>query len=142
MVVTTDGEEKPIPDLAEAVNVAIGSGGSIVLRNGDPLRLSADKPPIRLLAKGWLTIKAGEGTHPVLIVDLKGTNPLLTAGPTMVLTLEGLTIVAHYDDPSPGTSPAPIIKSAGPARLHHCTFRVEQGSNPPARARSTRMGAT
>ena len=130
VVVTTDGEEKPIPDLAEAVNVAIGSGGSIVLRNGDPLRLSADKQPIRLLAKGWLTIKAGEGTHPVLIVDLKGTNPLLTAGPTMVLTLEGLTIVAHYDDPSPGTSPAPIIKSAGPARLRHCTFRVEHGSNP------------
>ena len=130
MVVTTDGEEKPVPDLSEAMNAAIGSGGSVVLRNHDPLRLSAAKQPISLLTAGWLRIRAGEGTNPVLIVDMRGANPLLTVGARMNLTLEGLTIVARYDDQAPGTSPAPVIKSAGPARLSHCTFKVEHGSNP------------
>ena len=36
----------------------------------------------------------------------------------------------------PGASPAPVIKSAGPARLSHCTFRVENGSGPAGSARS------
>ena len=140
MVVTTDGEEKPISDLAEAVNVAIGSGGSIVLRNGDPLRLSADKQPILLFTKGWLTIRAGEGTHPVLIVDLKGTNPLLNAGATMVLTLEGLTIVTTTTIPPPGRARPPSSRlRARPTQPLHL-----QGATglPPAGGRGYSDGAT
>ena len=51
VVVTADGEEKPAPDLSEAMNAAIGSGGSVVLRNRDPLHIvrgqAADLPAHR-----------------------------------------------------------------------------------------------
>jgi serine/threonine protein kinase len=130
-VVTTDGAEEPVADLSEAASRAIGSKGSVVLRNPDPLRLSTAVSAISLLThNGWLTIRAGEGVNPVLTIDMKGPSPFLTAGARMSLTLEGLTIVARYPDPSPGTGPAPIIRSTGTTRLRRCTLRVEHGPNP------------
>ena len=68
VVVTTNGEEKPIPDLSEAVNVAIGSGGWVVLRNRDPLRLSAAKQPdLPAPPGGWFGVAGRRGgPDPVL----------------------------------------------------------------------------
>ena len=141
IVVLKDGVETPAPDLSQAVSLAVGSKGAVILRNREPLRLTMPEAAISLLTDGYLTIRAGDGTSPVLVVDMKGQPPFMTTAARMDLTLEGLTIVARYADQPPGTTPAPIIHSAGKAGLRHCTFRVENGPNPAGYARSTRMGA-
>lgn len=132
VVLTSDGAEKPVSDLFEALNEAVGSRGSIVLRDDAPFQLSSATRPLALSAAraGWVTIKAADGTQPVLIADLKGASPLLAVGGRMNLTLDGLTIVARYADTPPGKALVPLIRSTYKIQLRHCTFRVENGPAP------------
>jgi hypothetical protein len=132
VVVGADGAEEPVADLSQAIEKAIGSRGSVVLRDGgrDALTFSTPERAIALLADGWLTIKAAAGANPTLIVDMKGPDPFLTTGARMRLSLEGLTIVARYPGQAPGKDPAPLMNFAGDAHLRHCTLRVENRRGP------------
>ena len=108
-VLTGDGEEKPVEDLFQAMETAVGAKGWVVLHNREPLLLPAREQPINLFGTGWLKLRAAQGVKPVLIVELKGQKPFLTVGPSMNLNLEGLTVEARYLDLPPGgpASPTP-----------------------------------
>ncbi|HKM54685.1 MAG TPA: hypothetical protein VJY33_14845, partial [Isosphaeraceae bacterium] len=133
-VLTDDGEEKPVEDLFQAMEMAIGAKGWVVLHNREPLSLPPREQPINLVGTGRLKLRAAQGVKPVLIVELKGQKPFLTVGPGMNLTLEGLTVKARYLDPPPGgpASPtlglAPIILAGGPAQIRYCAFEVVNGT--------------
>ena len=131
-VLTDDGEEKPVEDLFQAMETAIGAKGWVVLHNREPLPLPAREQLINLVGTGWLKLRAAQGVKPVLIVELKGQKPFLTVGPDMNLTLEGLTVEARYLDPPPGSTasptPAPIILAGGPAQIRYCGFEVLNGT--------------
>jgi len=130
-VQTDNGEEKPVEDLFQAMETAIGAKGWVVLHNRKPLTLAASEPRRGLVGTGWLKLRAAQGVKPVLIVELKGQKPFLTVGPDMNLTLEGLTVEARYLDPPPGSTaspiPAPIILAGGPAQIRYCSFEVANG---------------
>jgi hypothetical protein len=129
-VLTDDGEGKPVEDLFQAMETAIG--GWVVLHNREPLPLPAREQLINLVSTGWLKLRAALGVKLVLIVELKGQKPFLTVGPDMNLTLEGLTVEARYLDPPPGSTasptPAPIILGGGPAQICYCNFEVLNGT--------------
>jgi len=128
---TDDGEEKPVEDLFQAMETAIGAKGWVVLHNREPLPLPARERLTNLVGSGWLKLRAAQGVKPVLSVELKGQRPFLTVGPDMNLTLEGLTIEAKYLDPPPGSTanhtPVPIILVGGPAQIRYCSFEVVSG---------------
>ncbi len=129
-VISGDGEEKPVEDFYHAMEAAVGANGWVVLHSRKPLSLTREQPP-NLSGKGWLKLRAAHGVVPVLSVELKGQKPFLVIGPSMSLTLEGLTIEARYPEPSPGSpSPAsvPIILTGGPALIRHCAFSVANGT--------------
>src|SRR5208337_358075 len=90
-VLTDDGGEKPVEDLFQAMETAIGAKGWVVLHNREPLPLPAREQLLNLVSTGWLKLRAAQGVKPVLIAELKGQKPFLTVGPDMNLTLEGLT---------------------------------------------------
>src|SRR5271157_640867 len=93
------------------METAIGAKGWVVLHNREPLPLPAREQLINLVGTGWLKLRAAQGVKPVLIVELKGQKPLLTVGPGMNLTLEGLTVKARYLDPPPGSTASPCLGS-------------------------------
>ncbi len=135
-VLTDGGEEKPVEDLFQAMETAIGAKGWVVLHNREPLSLLAREQPVSLVGTGWLKIRAAQGVKPVLMVELKGQKPFLTIGPDMNMTMEGLTIVARYLDPPPGSTPhptpAPVILAGGPARIRYCGFEVVNSNRATA----------
>jgi len=53
-VLTDDGEEKPVEDLFQAMEAAIGAKGWVVLHNREPLPLPAREQLINLVGTGWL----------------------------------------------------------------------------------------
>src|SRR5271157_1316348 len=115
-VLTGDGEEKPVADLFQAMETAVGAKGWVVLHNCEPLSLPAREQPINLFGTGWLKLRAAQGVKPVLIVELKGQKPFLTVGPSMNLNLEGLTFEARYLDPLPGGPASPTPGAHHPGR--------------------------
>ncbi len=131
-VLTGDGEEKPVADLFQAMETAVGAKGWVVLHNREPLSLPAREQPINLFGTGWLKLRAAQGVKPVLVVELTGQKPFLTVGPSMNLNLEGLSVEARYLDPLPGgpasPTPAPIILAGGPAQIRYCAFEVVNGT--------------
>ena len=99
-VLTSDGQETPVQDFYQAMEMAVGAQGSVVL-NQEPLRISTGDRAFSLLASGWLKVTAGKGASPVLLVELKGQQPFLTTGSGLSLALDGLTIRVRYKDQTP-----------------------------------------
>jgi serine/threonine-protein kinase len=124
-----DGQETPYPTLAEAVSHALGSKGTVVLQNQEPLSIEENLPiSVSGSGRSWLSIRGAEGLYPILQLDLKKRKPLLQISQGVNVTIEDLTIVARYPEASTGVSPLPLIDSAGSLNLIHCLFQAEPGS--------------
>jgi eukaryotic-like serine/threonine-protein kinase len=119
----------PADGLPEALQTAIGAHGWVELRNREPLRLTSDQTLNFVSAQGRLTVRAASGIQPIIEIDLKGANPLLTTGSGVSLDLSGLTIKVNY--PLQGTSSAPpaVIMAAGSAKIDRCAFKVMGSSH-------------
>jgi len=121
-----DGSETPAKDLREAIEKAMGSHGTVELRNREPLRLASDQILDFSTGQGPLIVRAAAGVKPVIKIELKGAKPLLTTGSAVILTLSGLTIEVQYPKPglAPSSAPPPVIKAAGAANIDHCAYMV------------------
>ncbi|WP_422924139.1 protein kinase domain-containing protein [Singulisphaera sp. PoT] len=116
-----DGTVAVEPDFKSAMQRAIGSKGHVLLNNKEPIRLSGPAAALRI-SGGPLYIRAAKGANPVLELDLKGSDAFITPGAETPITIEGVTIVAHYG--SEAKAPAPIIEAPGHVRLDRCVFRA------------------
>jgi serine/threonine protein kinase len=117
-VVSREGETREAATLAEAVAIALGNGGDVVLNPSGPIRLSTGAEAIRV-TRGSVTIRAAEGTTPLLAIDVTGGNPAILTNSGSSLTLRGLKIVAHYQA---GVASPALIQAGGTLRLDRCTF--------------------
>lgn len=129
--VMSPGDDVPTihPDLKSAMRAAIGSRGDVLLRDTTPMTVTAAEAAT--MAGGLLSIKAIEGTQPVLRVEIKGDKPFLSTRSNCVLRIEGVTFLVKYNEP--GQTPAPLISAGGNVTLDRCAFRME-GSIPGSRA--------
>ncbi len=128
-VLVGEREETPAKDLYEALEKALGSDGSVILHNREPLVMPAKSPAISLSGSGYVKVRAAPGVNPVLAVELNGKNPFLAVSPSIHLTLEGLTFRVNYREPAAaGSSEAAacpvLLLAGGPAQLRHCAFEV------------------
>jgi serine/threonine-protein kinase len=122
-----DGVEVPAADFLQAAEKAMGARGWVEFHNRQPLVIPTSNVTITSASNTWLKLRPAAGVHPVLIVEVKGPRPFLTIGSGISLIIEGLEVIAHYVDQSPGQEqfPPPIIKIAGPAHLERCLFKLK-----------------
>ncbi len=130
---TEPPKETPARDLADAIQLAMGSLGYVKLRNREPLCLEAGKL-IDLGSAGNRTvdIRGVPGMAPPVIEIQMGGGPFLATTLTVSLSLSGLDIHVHYP-PNPadaGAAPTPVIDAGGPVTIHQCAFEVI-GDPPP-----------
>ncbi len=114
-VVSRDGT-RPVATLAEAIAIATGGGGDVVLGSSSPIRLGATGE-IRVI-RGDLTIRAADGAAPVLAVEMAGGQPVVRVTSGASLTLRGVRVVAHYQ----AQVKQPLIQSGGRLVLDRCAF--------------------
>ncbi len=137
-------EGAPAKNLLDAINTAMGSRGWVELRNREPLHLTGNHGLDLVSGRGSLVIRAAPGFNPVIEFDLNGSQPLLTTGSGVPLTMSGVTIVVHYPPPSAASSPTlpALVDAAGVSRFERCAFKVASGSHPKgSRALFSNMGA-
>ena len=79
-----DDEGIPAKNLRDAINIAMGSHGSVELRNREPLHLTGNQTLDLVSGRGLLVIRAAPGFEPVIEFDLNGTKPLLATGSSVV----------------------------------------------------------
>ena len=101
-----------------------------------PCRCRSPRP--RRLSGGPLTIRAAEGSHPVLEVEIKGPNSFLATSGDASLTLTGVTILARYTEKGSGELPA-LIQAGRDVTLERCAFMIA-GEARGTRAVSTEGG--
>ena len=122
IAVVTQGE--PTRELAtfrDAVQFALARGGEVVLSNTSPIKVAvADRASIEISGKP-LTIRAGEGTSPVIEVELKAQSPWLLSRPGAPLTLRGLTILAKFSD---STRPPALIWAGDRLTVESCSLQT------------------
>lgn len=126
-VTSGGGPLRPAGSLAEAVAIAAGSRGQVVLSGPAALRVST-AAEIRL-PSGSVTIRAAEGEHPVVAVDVAAGKPLIVTTPGTSLRLQGLRIVAHF---GAGDAPTPLIDAGGSVTLERCVL-IASGAGGKAR---------
>ncbi len=118
-VKTPDGTVTVEPSFKSAMQRAIGSKGHVLLNNSEPIRFSGDNAALRI-SGGRLYIRAAEGVHPVLEVDMKGPEAFLTTSAETSIVMAGVTIVAHY---GPQTKEAPpVFEVGGNIQLEQCAL--------------------
>jgi hypothetical protein len=117
IAVSVGGPLRPVATLAEAIAIAGGGQGEVVLSGPGPIRVSTAQE-IRL-PRGRVVIRAAEGPAPVVVVDMVGGKPWLLILPNAAVRLQGLRIVAHYQATA---DPTPMIEASGPVALERCTF--------------------
>jgi len=127
--VVSHGQARVAESLAEAIGMASAQNGEIVLSSSRALRLTTGS--MITLTMGRVTIRAAEGTSPILAIDVGGDNAPLSTLPSSSLTLKGLKVIAHYD--AQENPPPPLIQSSGNLRLEGCTF-LATGSTGRSRA--------
>ncbi len=110
-----DGTSVAIRTLPDAIALGVREGGEIIL-GGTTLRMATDRP-IRM-PQGSLTIRAAEGTRPVLEVLVKGPQSMFLADAG--LRLAGLTVVVRYETPTD----APVFQAEQNLALERCSFRA------------------
>ena len=76
-VKTPDGVVMIEPNLKSAMQRAIGSKGHVLLNNRTPLKLTGSDAALTI-GGGRLYIRAAEGVHPVLEVEMQGQKPFLS----------------------------------------------------------------
>jgi serine/threonine protein kinase len=117
VVLYKDGESEAVKSLTEALAMASSKAGAEVLLGGTTVRIDNGKT-IRV-ADGSLTIRATEGSRPVLEVKVKGPQPMFLVNAN--LRLEGLTVVVKYET----ASDAPIFQAERDLTMTRCTFRAD-----------------
>ncbi len=122
IAVSVGGPLRPVATLAEAIAIAAGGQGEVILSGPAPIRVSSAQE-IRL-PRGRVTIRAAEGTAPVVVVDMVGGKPWLLTLPNASVRLKGLRIVAHYQGTAAST---PLIEASGPVALERCIFVAAGG---------------
>jgi hypothetical protein len=122
-------DSQPATNLLEAINAAMGSGGSVELRSRKPLRLPVGQTLDFTSARGNLVIRAAPGIVPVLEIELSADKPFLATGSAVRLVLSGLEIRIRHHASAGGPPPVlpPVLKLAGPAQIERCAFRVSGG---------------
>ncbi len=128
ITVVSRGETRATATLAEAIGIAMGSNGEVVLNPTGPIRLSTSTDLFRI-PRGNVTIRAAEGTTPLIAIDIGSANSLFLITSPGTLTLKGLKIVANYQALE---KPPPLIQSGGALRLEGCTF-VASGASSRSR---------
>ncbi len=128
IVIRTEGDKEiAANNLTEAIQMAIGSGYVIELRNRKPLRLSSEQALDFLSSGGRIIIRAAQGIEPVIDYEMKTPKPLFATGSGVRLTLSGITIVVYYPAGTQAAS-QPVIKAAGLAKIDRCAFKVAAGA--------------
>ena len=123
-VKTPDGVVKIEPNLKSAMQRAIGSKGHVLLNNRTPLKLSGTEAALTI-GGGRLYIRAAEGVHPVVEVEIQGQKPFLSTRADTPLTIVGVTFVARYRG-KPKTVP-PLIQAGADLTLDRCAFTASGG---------------
>jgi serine/threonine-protein kinase len=126
-----DGTMQFEPDLRSALQRAIGSRGTVLLNNREPLVLKGAEAVLPLIGGGPLSIRAAEGVRPVLEVEIQGQKPFLATRAETPLSLAGVTIVARYRGSSKAA--APVIQAGANVTLERCAFTAVE---PPPGARA------
>ena len=132
IIVRAEGEnEQPFPaqKLFEAMQTAMGAHGWVELRNREPLRLTADQTLNFNSGRGRLSVRGAPGFQPVIEIELKGPEPLLTTGSGVSLELSGLTIKVRYPQQGALAPPPAVVVAAGSAKIDRCAFQVT-GDSP------------
>lgn len=102
-----DGTVQPVKDLREAIRFAAGKPAAIVFRNAGPLTLDVTEPLD--LTDGDLTLRAGGGTTPMLVVVFKQPVTWLRLSAQSKLRVEGLAIQASATQATPEGAAAPVL---------------------------------
>ncbi len=124
VVLYRDGESESVKTLNEALAMSSSRAGAEILLGSTTIRVDNGKT-IRV-ADGAVTLRAAEGTRPVLEVKVKGSQPMFLVNAN--LRLEGLTVVVRYETPSD----APIFQAERELTMNRCTFRAD---GPPEGSR-------
>jgi serine/threonine-protein kinase len=118
VLVQRDGSSEAKNSLAEALGLASSrAGAEVVLGAGATVRIDNAKT-IRV-SGGALTLRAAEGTRPVLEVKVKGPRPTFLVDAN--LRLEGLTVVVQYET----ATDSPIFQAERELTMSRCTFRAD-----------------
>ena len=126
------------PNLKSAMQRAIGSKGHVLLNNRTPLKLSGPDEAAITIGGGPLYIRAAEGVHPVVEVEMQGQKPFLSTRADTPLTIVGVTFVARYRG-KPKMVPA-LIQAGANLTLDRCAFTATRRGRGRA-ARSSPKGA-
>jgi serine/threonine-protein kinase len=119
-----DGVVTIEPNLKSAMQRAIGSKGHVLLNNSTPLKLSGPEA-VLTIGGGRLYIRAAEGVHPVVEVEIQGQRPFLTTRADAPLTIAGVTFVARYRGKAK-RGPA-LIQAGADLTLDRCAFTASGG---------------
>jgi eukaryotic-like serine/threonine-protein kinase len=117
------------PTLGDAMKVAIGRRGYVLLVNASPLTIP--KSQTITVSGGPLRIVAGPGVRPVVQVEIADGKPFLSTSTGTPIQIEGVTFEVKYA--SSGPDPTPVIAAGSDVRLDHCAFRLD-GAVEGARA--------
>ncbi len=112
VVKTPDGRVVVEATLKGAMQRAIGSKGHVLLSNREPLKLTGTDASINI-SGGRLTLRAAEGTTPVVEVELKGATPFLAARTDTPLTIVGVSFIVRHAASARGAKGAPSLIEAG-----------------------------
>ncbi|MGC8640020.1 MAG: protein kinase domain-containing protein [Isosphaeraceae bacterium] len=130
-VVGNDGEIQSAKNLVEALRMAVGAEGWVELSNAEPLTLAAIPEQMTSPTNSWFKIRSAPGVEAALVVVMKGQKPFLTLGSDTNLVVQGLKIIIDYTGRKEGKEAAPVIETAGEARLSNCHFQVKGNTGVP-----------
>jgi serine/threonine protein kinase len=117
VVLYRDGKSEAVKTLADALAMAsTHTSAEVILGGGNTVRVDNSRT-IRV-AEGGLTLRAADGTRPVLEVTVKGPQLMFLVNAN--LRMVGLTVVVHYETPSD----APIFQVERDLSMERCTFRA------------------
>jgi serine/threonine protein kinase len=126
-----DDTESPQPDLHSAIQTAVNKRAEVILRNTtEAMHLEVPKP--YAISGGPVTIRAADGTRPVLMVTLAAGSPFIRVTSNGALKLIGLEIVFGSADSASKVAPL-LIESAGDLAFDRCAFKLLTPSEREAR---------
>src|SRR5262249_31933150 len=106
--------------LQDAIQRVVGKPGAwVVLRNASPITVPTTKPLV--VSGGAVTIRAGDGSQPVLNIRLLSPTALFQVRSNGGLKLSGLTIELSYGGARAPIPPA-LIESANNLVMERCAF--------------------
>lgn len=138
-VVYKDGDTWTPPNLLDAIERAAGNDAEVILANAEPISIRVDRP-IRL-SDGRLTLRAADGTAPVVAVTFGAATTLFETLPRSQIRLVGLTL--RVESAPAGGAPATLLGSHGEVSLERCAIVAAPGGRAvrvlAAEGRRTRL---